>query len=61
VIPMPDKTTPSELEVPNAKTAAAMQEARQGGLPSFDTVDDLMADLNAEKGQLPPPIVPAGS
>jgi len=33
---------------PNAATAAAMQEARHGGLPSFRNVSDLMADLNAK-------------
>jgi len=26
----------------------AMQEARKGGLPSFRSVADLLADLNAE-------------
>jgi hypothetical protein len=36
-----------EVKVPNAKTAAAIQEARNGGLPSFGSVSDLMADLNA--------------
>jgi DNA-damage-inducible protein J len=43
-----EKALPFEVKVPNAKTAAAMQEARKGGLPSFDSVPDLMADLNAE-------------
>jgi len=45
---MPDESTPSELDVPNAATVAAMQEARKGGLPSFNSVSDLMDDLNAE-------------
>jgi predicted transcriptional regulator len=34
--------------LPNAATVAAMREARNGGLPSFHSVSDLMADLNAE-------------
>ena len=43
-----DRTLPFELLVPNAETAAAMQEARAGGLKRFDTVADLMADLDAD-------------
>ena len=43
-----EQALPFEIKVPNAKTAAAMREARQGGLPSFNTVADLMADLNAK-------------
>jgi len=43
-----EKALPFEVKVPNATTAAAMREARKGGLASFDTVSDLMADLNAE-------------
>lgn len=43
-----EKTLPFEVRVPNAETVAAMQEARKGGLRSFDNVSDLMADLNAE-------------
>lgn len=43
-----EKALPFEVKVPNAATAAAMQEARKGRLPSFDNVSDLMADLNAE-------------
>jgi|HubBroStandDraft_1064217.scaffolds.fasta_scaffold07350_1 DNA-damage-inducible protein J len=34
--------------VPNAETIAAMKEARQGCLPSFDSVEALMRDLDAE-------------
>lgn len=34
--------------VPNAETIEAMKEARQGNLDSFDSVDDLMADLNED-------------
>jgi DNA-damage-inducible protein J len=43
-----EKALPFEVTVPNAETAAAMREARKGGLRSFDSVRDLMADLNAE-------------
>jgi len=43
-----EKALPFEIKVPNAATAAAMQEARKGGLPSFDTVSGLMSDLNAK-------------
>lgn len=39
---------PFEPMVPNAETIAAMKEARDGGLASFNTVDDLMADLDAD-------------
>jgi hypothetical protein len=34
--------------LPNAATAAAMQEARKGGLPSFRNVSDLMTELNGK-------------
>jgi DNA-damage-inducible protein J len=43
-----EKALPFEIKVPNAATAAAMHEARKGGLPSFETVSALMADLNAK-------------
>ena len=43
-----EKALPFEVKVPNAATAAAMQEARKGKLPAFNTVSDLMADLNAD-------------
>jgi DNA-damage-inducible protein J len=39
---------PFELLIPNAETIEAMKEARRGGLTSFATVDELMADLNAD-------------
>lgn len=54
---MPDKFNPSELEVPNATTKAAMEESRRGGLSSFDGVPDLMDELNATEGNLPPSAV----
>jgi DNA-damage-inducible protein J len=43
-----EKALPFEVKAPNATTAAAMQEARDGGLPSFRNVSDFTADLNAE-------------
>ncbi len=43
-----EKALPFEVKVPNAATAAAIREARAGGLASFNKVSDLMADLNAE-------------
>lgn len=42
-----EKSLPFEPLVPNAETIEAMKEARSGNLPSFTTVEDLMADLNA--------------
>jgi DNA-damage-inducible protein J len=43
-----EKALPFEVRVPNASTAAAMRDARKGGLRSFESVSDLMADLNAD-------------
>lgn len=43
-----EKALPFEPLVPNAATIEAMKEARRGGLKSFATVEDLMADLNAD-------------
>ncbi len=43
-----EKALPFEVKVPNAKTQAAMREARRGGLPSFKNVSALMDDLDAE-------------
>ena len=43
-----EKALPFEPLVPNAETLAAMKEARDGNLPSFSNVDELMADLNAK-------------
>jgi len=43
-----EKALPFEPLVPNATTLEAMKDARQGGLKAFDSVEDLMADLNAE-------------
>jgi DNA-damage-inducible protein J len=43
-----EKALPFDLRVPNAATAAAMKEARAGGLASFKNVSELVADLNAD-------------
>lgn len=43
-----EKSLPFEIKAPNAATAAAMLEARKGGLPSLGNVFDLMGDLNAK-------------
>ncbi len=43
-----EKTLPFELRVPNAETVAAMRELERGEGKSFATVDDLMAELNAD-------------
>jgi DNA-damage-inducible protein J len=43
-----EKALPFEPLIPNATTIAAMKEARRGGLASFDSVEGLMADLDAE-------------
>lgn len=43
-----EKALPFEVKVPNTATAAAMQEARKGNLPAFNTLSDLVADLNAD-------------
>ena len=41
-----ERRLPFDL-APNAETIAAMEEARAGNLASFDTVEDLLADLDA--------------
>lgn len=43
-----EKQLPFEPLVPNATTIEAMKEARRGGLQSFESIDDLMANLNAD-------------
>jgi DNA-damage-inducible protein J len=43
-----DKALPFEPLIPNAETIAAMEDARAGRMKSFNTVEELMADLNAE-------------
>lgn len=43
-----DKALPFEPLIPNDETIAAMREARQGKLKSFDSIEALMTDLNAD-------------
>jgi len=43
-----EKRLPFEPLVPNEETIQAMKEARCGRLDSFNSVDDLMANLNSE-------------
>lgn len=43
-----EKALPFEPLVPNETTIDAMKEARRGGLASFSSVRDLMADLNED-------------
>ena len=43
-----DKKLPFEPLVPNAETIAAMRQARDESLPPFATVEELMADLDAD-------------
>jgi len=43
-----EKALPFEIKVPNAETRAAMVELEQETRESFDSVAELMADLNAE-------------
>ena len=46
-----EKALPFEPLVPNAETIEAMKEARRGNLESFESVDSLMATLNAKDPQ----------
>jgi DNA-damage-inducible protein J len=43
-----ERALPFEIKVPNAETRAAMAELEKGVGKSFDTVAELMADLNVE-------------
>jgi DNA-damage-inducible protein J len=43
-----ERALPFEIKVPNAETRAAMAELERGDGRSFDSVADLIADLNAE-------------
>ena len=43
-----EKALPFEIKVPNAETREAMAELERGAGRSYDSVADLMADLNAE-------------
>lgn len=43
-----ERALPFSPLAPNEETIEAMKEARRGKLDSFDSVDELMADLNAD-------------
>lgn len=43
-----EQCLPFEVKVPNTKTRKAMTELESGKGKKFSTVDDLMADLNAD-------------
>ena len=43
-----EKRMPFEIKAPNAKTRKAIAELEAGKGKKFATVDDLMADLNAD-------------
>ncbi len=43
-----EKALPFEIKAPNAETRAAMAELERGAGKSFDSVIDLMAELDAE-------------
>ena len=43
-----EKVLPFAPLIPNEETIAAMKEARKGKLKSFTSINDLMADLNAD-------------
>ena len=43
-----EKALPFDIRVPNAETRAAMDELETGRGAKFETVADLMANLNAD-------------
>ena len=43
-----EKAFPFEVKVPNAETAAAMHAARKGDVRQSRTVEELLAELNAD-------------
>ena len=43
-----EKALPFDVRIPNEETRAAMQELEKGGGTTFNTVADLMADLNED-------------
>jgi DNA-damage-inducible protein J len=43
-----EQHVPLDLFSPNAETSEAMHELDRGGLRSFDNIEALMADLNAD-------------
>jgi len=43
-----EKAMPFDIRVPNAETIAAMRELDEGGGKSFNSIEALLADLNAD-------------
>lgn len=43
-----DPDVEAEPPVPDAATIEAMREAREGDLPQFDSVEELLDDLRAD-------------
>ncbi len=43
-----EKTLPFDIHEPNTITAAAIKAGRRGEVSKFKSMDELMADLNAE-------------
>jgi len=43
-----EKALPFEPLVPNDVTLMAMREARSGGLPKFNSTEELLADIHAD-------------
>ena len=43
-----EKAIPFDIRVPNPETVQAMEEARAGSLKRFNSIDELMDDLNAD-------------
>jgi DNA-damage-inducible protein J len=43
-----EKAMPFDIRVPNRETVEAMEAGRRGDVASFKSVEELMADLNAE-------------
>ena len=44
-----EREMPFDIHVPNAETIAAIEEGRKGKLKTFETVEALMAELNAQE------------
>ena len=43
-----EKALPFEPLIPNAETIEAIEELRQGGLKQYDSIEDLIQELNAK-------------
>jgi DNA-damage-inducible protein J len=43
-----EKALPFDVREPNAETAVALEACRRGEVVSFNSIEDLMNDLNAD-------------